>query len=84
MYRTVALFSFLALSNSAAYAADLNLDSVKKRLERNVQLLAAISLKGAEAPAVAEIIKNHIDIFNEIVKSEAVEETEKPEDLKQE
>lgn len=67
--RTIVLFSLLAFSTSA-FAQDLNFDSVKKRLDRNVQLLAAISLKGAEAPAVAEIIKNHIDIFNEIVKEQ--------------
>lgn len=83
MFRTIAIFSFLALSNSA-HAADLDLDSVKKRLERNVQLLAAISLKGAEAPAVAEIIKHHIDIFNEIVKSQEAKEKEVIEEPKQE
>lgn len=81
--KTLVLFSLLAFSTSA-FAADLDLDSVKKRLERNVQLLAAISLKGAEAPAVAEIIKHHIDIFNEIVKSQEAKEIEVVEEPKQE
>lgn len=71
----------LLWSSSVAYAADLDLLSIQQRLNRNVELLSALDFKGVEVPKVAEILKHHVDIYNEIGKELAKREQEKQENI---